>query len=752
MNSIVQTYKVIEHRLVSQQEPIADPSLADGSSSKTKRTPMLVTSGPREVLRTGAEPMSDHDSRGQESPDRPTHRCCTDGGSSPLGTTQACPECDRTGVRKRLLEKEQSWAEGKRWKCNHCGAEFDEPVTRERESIGGTAGLAGELLRADPDDLVTDGGQEMVWTHSTAAGESITTYHTDRDCPSLHTSAAIVERDPDTLPERATHCQLCADRLGEREIEHDWSYQAALRDHSGDDLVTDGGEEVVFIAAKAGGGTGILHTSQSCPHLKRARKVFKKPRSAYPDDRAICERCRGVISSAGGDNSGPWEQLAEADPDDLVTDGGTIPVCPECDSHDIRQRMSGSIGNSTAPDAATWKCQVCGHAFDDPIERAPEQSQKPRYGPARELFEANPDDLVTDGGAPEPDSFRIPTIADLDAMRVAKGLSQRDLSLRAGCEESRFNVILNKDLDPHTNTLRAFLAVLQDAEPRDDDEIERTGPKPEPSPNADPDPEDFELLSAQLHHSPPDAIGEDPRPPERERDDDLRADGGGSYCAECHRAVAREDRVEVGGEVYHRQCAPDEAVANRQVGEFQTDGGRRRPDHVVATVLEGRRRPSDRLRATLRADGGEELPEPDRAEQERRARQAATSLVAWSSRAGIDPAAVLDEVREGLPRTDGGDPDHYCEICERPFETIARLIKHDCEDRDAPLVTDGGSVTDEVFEILAFCEYGELPVDESEDLATLDKFLRNATGCRLVEGYNDSAGYYVLRYCGGDGR
>ena len=595
MNSIVQTYKVIEHRLVSQQEPIADPSLADGSSSKTKRTPMLVTSGPREVLRTGAEPMSDHDSRGQESPDRPTHRCCTDGGSSPLGTTQACPECDRTGVRKRLLEKEQSWAEGKRWKCNHCGAEFDEPVTRERESIGGTAGLAGELLRADPDDLVTDGGQEMVWTHSTAAGESITTYHTDRDCPSLHTSAAIVERDPDTLPERATHCQLCADRLGEREIEHDWSYQAALRDHSGDDLVTD-------------------------------------------------------------------------------------------------------------------------------------------------------------GGAPEPDSFRIPTIADLDAMRVAKGLSQRDLSLRAGCEESRFNVILNKDLDPHTNTLRAFLAVLQDAEPRDDDEIERTGPKPEPSPNADPDPEDFELLSAQLHHSPPDAIGEDPRPPERERDDDLRADGGGSYCAECHRAVAREDRVEVGGEVYHRQCAPDEAVANRQVGEFQTDGGRRRPDHVVATVLEGRRRPSDRLRATLRADGGEELPEPDRAEQERRARQAATSLVAWSSRAGIDPAAVLDEVREGLPRTDGGDPDHYCEICERPFETIARLIKHDCEDRDAPLVTDGGSVTDEVFEILAFCEYGELPVDESEDLATLDKFLRNATGCRLVEGYNDSAGYYVLRYCGGDGR
>lgn len=69
-----------------QQEPIADPSLADGSILKTKRTPMLATSGPREVLRQGAEPTSDHDSRGQETPDRPTaettnQRLLADGGS-----------------------------------------------------------------------------------------------------------------------------------------------------------------------------------------------------------------------------------------------------------------------------------------------------------------------------------------------------------------------------------------------------------------------------------------------------------------------------------------------------------------------------------------------------------------------------------------------------------------------------------------------------------------------------------------------
>ncbi|MFB6196401.1 MAG: hypothetical protein ABEI80_09525, partial [Haloplanus sp.] len=40
-------------------------------------------------------------------------------------------------------------------------------------------------------------------------------------------------------------------------------------------------------------------------------------------------------------------------------------------------------------------------------------------------------------------------------------------------------------------------------------------------------------------------------------DPSLVTDGGSPYCAACNRSVAREDRVERGGEVYHRQCAPD---------------------------------------------------------------------------------------------------------------------------------------------------------------------------------------------------
>jgi len=41
-----------------------------------------------------------------------------------------------------------------------------------------------------------------------------------------------------------------------------------------------------------------------------------------------------------------------------------------------------------------------------------------------------------------------------------------------------------------------------------------------------------------------------------------------SYCGACNRSVAREDRVEVNGEVYHRQCAPDDVVAHQQLDEF----------------------------------------------------------------------------------------------------------------------------------------------------------------------------------------
>jgi hypothetical protein len=47
-----------------------------------------------------------------------------------------------------------------------------------------------------------------------------------------------------------------------------------------------------------------------------------------------------------------------------------------------------------------------------------------------------------------------------------------------------------------------------------------------------------------------------------------------SWCAECNRSVAREDRVEVDGEVYHRQCAPDHNPVVEFYAAEESDGGR----------------------------------------------------------------------------------------------------------------------------------------------------------------------------------
>jgi hypothetical protein len=39
------------------------------------------------------------------------------------------------------------------------------------------------------------------------------------------------------------------------------------------------------------------------------------------------------------------------------------------------------------------------------------------------------------------------------------------------------------------------------------------------------------------------------------------------YCTECHRVIAREDRVERDGEAYHRQYAPDDAARNHSLDD-----------------------------------------------------------------------------------------------------------------------------------------------------------------------------------------
>jgi DNA adenine methylase len=129
--------------------------------------------------------------------------------------------------------------------------------------------------------------------------------------------------------------------------------------------------------------------------------------------------------------------------------------------------------------------------------------------------------------APDPDDYHISTIEELDAMRVAAGFSMKDLSDCAGFKSNRFSHILNNDVNPQTRTIRAFLTALQvfDGHSPSGDQ----GPDPEPSELVDEDSDgptevDVERIAARLRRLDPDAVGEDPTPPEA--DETLRTDGG----------------------------------------------------------------------------------------------------------------------------------------------------------------------------------------------------------------------------------
>jgi len=150
--------------------------------------------------------------------------------------------------------------------------------------------------------------------------------------------------------------------------------------------------------------------------------------------------------------------------------------------------------------------------------------------------------LVTDGGTPGPDAFHIPTIAELDAMRAAANLSMRDFSECAGFKDNRWSHILNNDVNPHTQTVRAFLTALQEFDGHT--ETGNQGPDPSASELVEddgPTEVDVDQIAARLDRLDPDAVGEDPTPPEPE--DNLVTDGGQDLKNPAKKRLAGETEV-----------------------------------------------------------------------------------------------------------------------------------------------------------------------------------------------------------------
>jgi hypothetical protein len=490
------------------------------------------------------------------------------------------------------------------------------------------------------------------------------TLHADPECPAFDPDSTVRERtfvdfDPDLL------CGRCVDQEdGWNQGGGDYSYQQALREAADENLVTDGGEEVVWISSHTGGHLSIYHTDPDCRALDRANDVFRKSPAVLPADMSECGICAGDEGPADphtGEKLSTALHRASADEldgvekRDLIPDGGEEIVW-------VRARKSGdrnvfhtdrdcsalnrAESITTKPRRVLWngvtECSYCageftgaddhqGHATVDALDDAAPDALPD--GGAEVVWTAST------GGGESIDTYH--TDRDCPSLGSANSVIERE-----------------RDLLPDRAT---HCLVCQDR--LDDREY-------------DPD---WSYQAALRDHN----------------SEDLVTDGGARLRSKAEANTGELSRAGVVNWPKPEKEYVD--LVQLLKADIQTDGGRLRHDHVVAAVLEGRRRPSERLRENLRADGSG-LPEPDRSEQERRARQAATSLLAWSRRAGVDPAVVLNEVRDGLPRADDGDPDHYCEICERPFETIARLIKHDCGEQDAPLVTDGGVDIDELSE------------------------------------------------------
>lgn len=60
---------------------------------------------------------------------------------------QACPECERTGVELNSTNRDSDAA---RYRCERCGAHFEEYLLREAEGhTNGLPGLAGKLYRGE---------------------------------------------------------------------------------------------------------------------------------------------------------------------------------------------------------------------------------------------------------------------------------------------------------------------------------------------------------------------------------------------------------------------------------------------------------------------------------------------------------------------------------------------------------------------------------------------------------------------------
>jgi predicted RNA-binding Zn-ribbon protein involved in translation (DUF1610 family) len=89
---------------------------------------------------------------------------------------------------------------------------------------------------------------------------------------------------------------------------------------------------------------------------------------------------------------------------EVATDGGKdlLEACPECDGTKFKVRVSSVHKNLRTGDIdAKYKCGNCGATFDEPRLRE-RRAPAPLNGTAKLLADAEPGDILTDGGLERP--------------------------------------------------------------------------------------------------------------------------------------------------------------------------------------------------------------------------------------------------------------------------------------------------------------------------------------------------------------
>jgi hypothetical protein len=80
-----------------------------------------------------------------------------------------------------------------------------------------------------------------------------------------------------------------------------------------------------------------------------------------------------------------------------------VEACPHCDGTKFKVRVSSVHKNlRTGDPEAKYKCGECGATFDEPNRRESFRSRGGLHGTAKLLDEADPGDILTDGGFERP--------------------------------------------------------------------------------------------------------------------------------------------------------------------------------------------------------------------------------------------------------------------------------------------------------------------------------------------------------------